>query len=302
MAEDRDFPTLTPEALAPAQLLRSLDLGPRKALGQNFLASKSALRRILLALDLRPGDAVVEVGAGLGTLTGFLAAQAGQVVAVELDDNLARYLAERFHGVRTVRVVPGDVLDLTPAELLSDVAQPYKVAGNLPYYITSAALRHILGWDPAPQVIVVMVQEEVARRIVARPGELSLLALMVQLRAQAEIAARVPAGAFVPRPKVDSALLRIVPDPARRPHPALEKQLFALARSAFHQKRKTLLNSLTGVVPISRQDLAQLLLDLGINPAARAQELTTDQWQALARATTERHHTLPDEESASAPA
>ncbi|MGI6208616.1 MAG: 16S rRNA (adenine(1518)-N(6)/adenine(1519)-N(6))-dimethyltransferase RsmA [Anaerolineae bacterium] len=284
MSEERDFPTLAPEALAPAQLLRTLDRGARKALGQNFLAGKSALRRILLALDLQPGDVVVEIGAGLGTLTGFLAATAREVVAVELDDDLAHYLAERFRPVGTVRLVHGDILDLTPADLLTDTGEPYKVVGNLPYYITSAAIRHVLSWEPTPQVIVVMVQEEVARRIVAKPGDLSLLALMVQLRARAEMVARVPAGAFVPRPKVDSAVVRIVPDPARRLEPEVEEHLFELARAGFQQKRKTLVNSLAGVAGMAREDLAQLLQDLGINPSARAQELSPDQWIALARA------------------
>lgn len=285
MAEERDFPTVAPEALAPGQLLRSLDLGARKGLGQNFLAGRSALRRILLALDLQPDDVVVEIGAGLGTLTGFLAAQARGVVAVELDDNLFHYLSVRFRPFEAVRIVHGDILDLQPRDLFAEGVGPYKVVGNLPYYITSAALRHVLDWEPAPQVIVVMVQEEVARRIVARPGDLSLLALMVQLRARAEIAARVPAGAFVPRPKVDSAVLRIVPEPDRRLSPEVEERLFELARSAFQQKRKTLLNSLPPSAGSSREDLTRLLATQGISPSARPQELSPDQWVALARAT-----------------
>lgn len=284
MADETDFRTLAPEALAPARLLRSLDLGARKTLGQNFLASKAALRHILLALDLRSSDVVIEIGAGLGTLTGFLAAQACQVIAVELDDSLYHYLAGRFQSIETVHVVHGDILDLAPADLLLELHRPYKVVGNLPYYITSAALRHLLEWDPVPQAIVVMVQAEVARRIVAKPGDLSLLALMVQLRARAEIVARVPAGAFVPRPKVDSAIVRIVPEPARRLDPETEEGLFELARSAFQQKRKTLLNSLANAIQIPRPDLAQFLQGLGISPAARAQELTVEQWVALARA------------------
>lgn len=285
MSTEREFTTLFPEGLAPGRLLRSLELSARKGLGQNFLAGKSALRQVLLALDPRPEDLVVEIGAGLGTLTGFLAAEAGRVVAVELDDHLADHLESQFSAAAGLRLVRGDILTLGPADLGID--DRYKVVGNLPYYITSAALRHVLSWNPRPQVLVVMVQEEVARRIVAGPGDLSLLALMVRLAGVPEMVAKVPAGAFVPPPKVNSAVVRILPHPTPLLPADEEEALFRLARAAFQQKRKTLPNSLSGVLPLPKDRLGRLLQILGIEPSARAQELSLEQWIALAAAAKE---------------
>lgn len=287
MGAEREFSTLYPEGLAPGRLLRSLDLAARKGLGQNFLAGKSALRQVLLALDPQPDDVVVEIGAGLGTLTGYLAAEAGRVLAVELDDHLAGHLEGQFAGAGNVQVVRGDILALHPSDLGLASGSRYKAVGNLPYYITSAALRHVLGWVPTPEVLVVMVQEEVARRIVARPGDLSLLALMVQLAGAAELVARVPAGAFVPPPKVNSAVVRIVPHSQPRVTPAEEDQLFRLARAAFQQKRKTLANSLAGAVPLSKSSLGRLLESVGLSPSTRAQQVSLEQWIALTAATQE---------------
>lgn len=283
MAAGREFPTLFPEGLAPGRLLRSLELTARKGLGQNFLAGKAALRQVLLALDPGPDDLVVEVGAGLGTLTGFLAAAAGRVVAVELDDSLADHLESQFAAAAGLRVVRGDILSLDPVDLGIAATTPYKVVGNLPYYITSAALRHVLSWEPRPQVLVVMVQEEVARRIIAGSGDLSLLALMVQLAGTAEMVARVPAGAFVPPPKVNSAVVRIVPRPQSLLPPEQEATLWRLARAGFQQKRKTLANSLAGALPFPKGDIGTMLTSLGISPSSRAQELSVEQWIALTR-------------------
>ncbi len=287
MAGEPEFTTLFPEGLAPGRLLRSLELTARKGLGQNFLAGRAALRRVLLALDPGPDDLVVEIGAGLGTLTGFLAASAGHVVAVELDDGLADHLESQFAAVAGLRVVRGDILALGPAELGISPATPYKAVGNLPYYITSAALRHVLGWQPRPLVFVVMVQEEVARRIVAPPGDLSLLGLMVQLAGRAEMVARVPAGAFVPPPKVNSAVVRIMPRNQPLLPPEQEETLWRLARAAFQQKRKTLANSLAGALPVAKEEIGGMLASLGLSPSARAQELSVEQWMALTRSVQE---------------
>lgn len=287
MSEQQEFHTLAPESLAPAQLLRSLGLQARKHLGQNFLASTAALRQILLALEISYSDIVVEIGAGLGTLTGYLVAHASQVVAIELDDSLASYLENRFQDLPGFRLVHGDVLTLNPDDLLPGREPIYKVVGNLPYYITSAAIRHLLSWQPLPALVVVMVQEEVAQRMTAGPGDMSLLSLMVQLSGPAEIVARVPAGAFIPRPKVDSAIIRIIPI-ENRLSPDEEEALFHLARAAFQQRRKTLLNSLSGPLSLSKKALAELLESVGISPIARPQSLSLDQWRSLAGLTVRR--------------
>lgn len=293
MGHGSQYGTLAPEALAPSRLLRSLGLAARKGLGQNFLASKSAIHHILMALDLRPDDSVIEVGAGLGVLTGFLAANAAAVYAVELDDALAAYLSDRFAEATQVRVVHADILSLSPVDVLGQPPGPYKVVGNLPYYITSAALRHVLSWRPAPAVVVVMVQLEVARRIAARPGEMSLLSLMVQLSGTAEIAAKVPAGAFVPPPQVDSAIVRIVPHPKPLLPPEQEEALFRLARAGFQQRRKTLLNSLGQALALPKDEIGRILAAIGAEPSARPQELSVPQWIALTGAVAARPREEP---------
>jgi len=278
-----EFRTVAPEALAPGRLMRSLGLAPRKGLGQNFLVSKSALRHIMGALELCGGDTVIEVGAGAGTLTGFLAAHAGAVVAVELDDRLAEYLRLRFAEVQNVRIVQADILAVVPQDLLPSTTVRYKVAGNLPYYLTSAAIRQVLDWRPSPELMVVMVQEEVARRIVAAPGDMSLLSLMVQLAGRPEMVARVPPGAFVPAPKVSSAIVRVRPYPERLASAQLEAAVFELARAGFHQRRKTLLNALASGGGMQREQARRLVESVGLPEKARAEELSAQQWIELAR-------------------
>lgn len=284
MADRAEHATVAPETLAPSQLLRALGLEARKGLGQNFLASRSAVHHILAALAIEPGETVAEIGAGLGTLTGYLAAAASRVVAVELDDALAEHLERLFAPVAAVQVVRGDILALTPADLLGGSPVPYRVVGNLPYYVTSAALRHVLAWQPAPRRTVVMVQQEVARRIVAGPGEMSLLSLMVQLKGTPRVVARIPAGAFVPPPKVNSAVVCISPHAEPLAGEAEEEALFRLARLGFQQRRKMLVNSLSAGSGKDKAEVRTLLSACAIPESARAEDLSVPRWLALARA------------------
>ena len=266
-------PTLAPQALAPSQLLSSLGRSASKRLGQNFLASPTAVHHIIEALGIQPGDAVIEVGAGLGVLTGFLAAAATSVVAVEVDPDLVRHLRATFADCATVRVVQDDILRCSATALLGDAAGPYRVAGNLPYYITSAVLRHVLDWQPAARCVVVMVQYEVARRIVAGPGEMSLLALMVQIKGVPRVVARVPAGAFVPAPKVNSAVVSIAPHAEPLGPPALVDEMFRLARMAFQQGRKMLANPLSAGLGLPKSEVLGMLEAAGIPATSRPEEL-----------------------------
>ena len=193
-------------------LLRRFDLAPRKGLGQNFLVDEVHLARIVAAAELTAADAVLEIGPGLGALTACLAQAAGCVVAVELDERLLAALAETLAGHTNERLVQGVNLALDVAQLMAahvpDLST-YKVVANRPYYITSAALRHLLEATIPPSLIVLTVQREVAQRLIARPPEMSLLAVSVQVYAAVEIVDRIPAGAFYPAPKVDSAVGRL---------------------------------------------------------------------------------------------
>src|SRR5690606_10746789 len=184
-------------------LLEEIGVRPSKALGQNFLHDTRIVQRIAEVADLGPDDLVVEVGPGLGILTRELARRAGTVIAVELDTRLADHLRESLE-LENVRMVEGDILDLNLAELVGK--RPYHVVANLPYSVAAAVIEHVLESDHRPGRMVVMVQREVAERIVARPPEMSVLAVAVQFYAVPRIAFRVGPGAFVPRPRVDSAV------------------------------------------------------------------------------------------------
>lgn len=261
--------------------LSALGIRPKKGLGQNFLVDPAHRARIVAAADLSPHDTVLEVGPGPGILTELLAQQAGAVVAVELDDRLIPFLRERFASYPRVSIVHGDILQSDPAQLTG--GQPYKVVANLPYYITSAVIRHLLESDPAPDRLVLTVQREVAERMVAQPPDMSLLALGTQFYATGKIVGRIPAGAFYPVPKVESAVVRL----DRRAEPVADDitagQFFEVARAGFSQARKQLRNSLAAGMGLSPAEVERWLGGVGIDPKRRAETLTLAEWAELAR-------------------
>jgi 16S rRNA (adenine1518-N6/adenine1519-N6)-dimethyltransferase len=271
-------------------LLDRYDIRPSKGLGQSFLVAEWAYERILEAARLTPDDVVLEVGPGLGTLTSRLAEQARQVIAVELDARMVAILEDTLAGLANVTVHQGDILETDLAALLApwvggdQGAAHYKVVANLPYYITSRALRHLLTAAVRPQRMVLMVQREVADRIVAAPGEMSLLAVSVQVFGAAERVCRVPANAFFPRPKVDSAVLAVELHPAPLVPQALLEPLFRVARAGFQQKRKQLHNSLAANLGLGRETVERALEQAGISPSIRPQSLAVEDWARLAAA------------------
>lgn len=268
-------------------LLRRYGLRPDKSLGQNFLIDPAALERVIAAAGVQPEDCVLEIGPGLGSLTRLLAVSARQVVAVEIDAGLLPPLQQVLDPHPNVRLVHGDILSLDPAELMAPAAEDggaYLVVANIPYYITSALIRHLLEARLKPERVVLTVQREVAERITAGPGEMSLLALSVQVYGAPSIAARIPAGAFYPAPKVDSAVVRVdlYPEP-RIPSTGLDG-FFRLARAGFSQKRKTLRNSLAAGLRLAPAQAGELLESAGINPQRRAETLSIEEWKRLVEA------------------
>jgi 16S rRNA (adenine1518-N6/adenine1519-N6)-dimethyltransferase len=222
---------------------------------------------------------VLVIGPGVGSLTRFLAQAAQRVVAVELDGNLVPVLEEVAGPFGNVEIVQANILDLDPEVLMG--GKPYYVAANIPYTITSAIIRHLLTARVRPLRMALTVQKEVAERICAGPGDLSLLALSVQVYGKPTIAARIPAGAFYPPPKVDSAVVRIdLYEQPRIPAERLE-DFFRLIKAGFSQKRKTLRNSLAGGLgwPTTRSEA--LLRTAGLDPMRRAETLGIDEWQLL---------------------
>jgi 16S rRNA (adenine1518-N6/adenine1519-N6)-dimethyltransferase len=262
------------------RLLREFNLQPKKGLGQNFLISEGALRRIVAAADLEPGDVVLEVGPGLGTLTRLLAQQAKRVIAVELDQRLVEILSQTLADFPNVEIVQGDILEMElggPGDL-SGLSPGYKVVANLPYYITSAVLRHLLTAKFKPQLIVVTVQREVAQRMIASPGQMSLLSVSVQFYGRPRIVARIPAGAFYPVPKVNSAVVRIDLDESPTVAVADVDRFFEVVRAGFGQKRKQLRNALAQGLSLPASTVVEALRRAGVDEKRRAQTLSLEEW------------------------
>jgi 16S rRNA (adenine1518-N6/adenine1519-N6)-dimethyltransferase len=275
-------------------LLRQFGLRPDKRLGQNFLTDPVALQRVIQAAGISAGQAVLEVGAGLGSLTRYLAVLAREVVAVELDADLIPPLKQVLSPYPNTRIVQGDILALDPAALMSPpppvgaggaAAQPgspgYLVVANIPYYITSALIRHLLEARIQPEWLALTVQREVAERIVAGPGGMSLLALSVQVYGQPVIVVRIPAGAFYPPPKVDSAVIRVDLYPSPRIPPPQLELFFRIVKAGFSQKRKTLRNALSGGLHLTPEQASSLLSAAGIDPQRRAETLSLEEWGEL---------------------
>jgi 16S rRNA (adenine1518-N6/adenine1519-N6)-dimethyltransferase len=274
------FPPPIPP-LDVASLLRQFDLHARKRLGQNFLQDPHALENIVSIANIMPSDTVLEIGPGLGSLTRYLAAAAQKVIAVELDERLFPALQAVLAPYDNILLVQADILEVDPADLIE--RSDYVVVANIPYYITSALIRHLLENDPKPRQLVLTIQKEVARRICAGPGDMSLLALSVQVYGRPRIAASIPPKAFYPAPKVDSAVLQIslYPSPVI-PAPFLEG-FFRSIRAGFSQKRKTLRNSLSAGLRRPAVEIETVLREAGIDPRRRAETLDLDEWQILSR-------------------
>jgi 16S rRNA (adenine1518-N6/adenine1519-N6)-dimethyltransferase len=266
--------------LNAAALLKRYDLRAHKGLGQNFLQDPLALEKIVSAAEIQPTDTVLEIGPGLGSLTRYLAISAKEVVAVELDTNLLPPLKAVLSPYRNIRLIHGDILKLSSKDW--NLENDYIVVANIPYYITSAVIRHLLESElKKPRRIVLTVQKEVAQRICAAPGDMSLLALSVQIYGKPRIAAHIPANAFFPVPKVDSAVLVV----DIYPSPLIEEELldtfFKLIKAGFSQKRKTLRNSLSSGLHISPTEATDLLTRANIDPQRRAETLSIKEWQKL---------------------
>jgi 16S rRNA (adenine1518-N6/adenine1519-N6)-dimethyltransferase len=270
-------------------VLRAYGLRPDKRLGQHFLTDPAVLGEILAAAELRPSDEVLEIGPGPGILTAALLERSSRVVAVELDPQLRAVLLQFLGLDSRLEVVAADVLELDLAERMGfppaavGRRSGYKVVANLPYQITSAALRQVLEARVQPELAVLMIQREVAERILAAPGGLSVLGVSVQLYARPSLVTRVPAAAFYPAPKVESTVVRLdVYDklPVDVPNRGL---FFRVVRAGFGQRRKQLKNSLAAGLGLEPAAAAALLDAAGVDGSRRAQDLGLEEWAELAR-------------------
>ena len=277
-----------------AAILKRHGLRPNKSLGQSFLIDRNVLDRIVAAAELAADDTVLEVGAGMGTLTREIAKSARRVLAVELDRGLLAVLAETVGTLQNVTVVPGDVLKLDLVALLrQEGVSTAKVIANLPYYITTPALAAFIQLARAAKpmlvaLIVVLVQKEVAARLAAAPGtdEYGALSVMAQYHAQVELVATVSRNVFLPAPKVDSSIVRL----RVRDHPPVdvadERLFFDVVKAAFGQRRKTLANALAGAsgLRLGRAEAGALLSRVEIDPSRRGETLSIAEFAVVANA------------------
>jgi 16S rRNA (adenine1518-N6/adenine1519-N6)-dimethyltransferase len=266
-------------ALDIQNILKRYGLRADKKLGQNFLQDDFALMKICESAEILDTDSVLEIGPGLGSLTRYLAASTSDLTVVELDPDLLPPLKWILKPYAHVKIVHGDILKLNISEIIKK--PNYIVAANIPYNITSAIIRHLLESEIKPKRIVLTIQKEVAQRICEKPGDLSLLALSVQVYGKPSLQAIIPAESFHPVPKVDSAILRIdIYD-----EPLIEKKLlntfFKLIKAGFSQKRKTLRNSLSAGLGIPSQETEAWLVSANIESRRRAETLSIDEWKRL---------------------
>jgi 16S rRNA (adenine1518-N6/adenine1519-N6)-dimethyltransferase len=254
----------------------------KKSLGQNFLRDVAIIDGILGIAELSTDDRVFEIGPGTGALTTHLLMHAGSVTAVELDHQMVLRLGETFRESKGFSLLEGNILDMDLGAYLREAGFEdggYKVVANIPYYITAPIIRLLLSLGTRPERIVLMVQEEVADRLSAPPRQMSLLSLMAQYYATVTKKLFVPRASFYPEPKVDSAVILLIP---KRPYSKEgDRNLFRVARAGFAARRKTLANNLSSTFHIPREEVERMLADLGLDRMARAQELSVEDWMRL---------------------
>lgn len=251
---------------------------PNKSLGQHWLKDRPRLEAIADSAEITPEDTVLEIGPGLGTLTSVLLSRAQEVIAVELDSELARKLPGQFPG-KNLAVHNQDILSLD----LSQLPARYKVVANVPYYITSKIVQLLMTSTNKPAMTVLLVQKEVAERIAASPGDMSILALSAQIYAEASLGALIPREYFTPPPKVDSQVVILRTRAESLITPDQEKTFFRIVKAGFSAKRKKLRSSLAGGLGVEKSEAEKLLANANISPDARAEDLAIEQWLQLVR-------------------
>lgn len=260
--------------------LRANQIWAKRTMGQNFLVDKQALAQIVVAADIQSADTIVEIGPGLGVLTAELSKRAGKVIAIEKDDKFADVLKTQYLN-SNVEIVHQDALNFEP-NTYGLMAESYKLVANIPYNITSLIIRKFLEEDDKPEMMILLVQKEVAERIIAKPGDMSLLAVSVQFYAKVEIVAIVPKESFFPTPKVDSAIIKLVSkSDSKQVSKTEEKDFFRIVKFGFAAKRKTLENNLSAGMHIKKDDARDIIKKAGFAPNIRAEGLSVLDWLKL---------------------
>lgn len=261
-------------------ILKQYNVKASKGLGQHFLIDKRAISKFLKAADVNSEEVVLEIGPGTGILTRELAKKAKKVIAVEKDPKMVEILKETLVGINNVEIVNQDILKFDTKYKIQNTK--YKVIGNLPFYLTSPVIRKFLEVvEVKPIQLVFMVQKEVGQRIAARPPKMSILAVSVQVYAKPEIISYIRKSSFWPKPKVDSAIIRITP--SKRVYRFNLNSFFLLVKAGFSHPRKQLINNLSKSLKLSRAEVESGLEKNGINPFQRAETLTVEDWLNLTK-------------------
>ena len=274
------LPTIPSTIRAWKGLIDDIGVRPSKGKGQNFLFERGVVQRIVRSAKIAPGDHVVEIGPGLGILTWELLYAGGSVTAIELDWRLAKHLESLFASVPSFRLVEGDALSVDLADALPKA--PYKVVANLPYSVAAAVIQRFLEAEHPPGTMTVMVQKEVALRLMAPPPDMSILSVATQFFSKPTMAFTVPPGVFIPPPRVESAVISLKSVP-----PELARELwprfFRIVHAGFGQKRKNLANSLSHGLSIEKPETESWLRENHVDPMRRAETLAVAEWIALTK-------------------
>ena len=266
------------------------NIKPLKYLGQNFLTDKKVVKKIIKTADLKSTDTVLEIGPGLGALTKELVKKVKQVIVCEKDPKMCQILKQTLKDFKNIEIINGDILKFQIPNYKLQInskskTQNYKIVANLPFYITAPIIRKFLETKFPPKEMVLLVQKEVAQRICQKPGRMNLLAISVQLYAKPEIISYVSKKSFWPQPKVDSAIIKIVP---RKKYNVNKDLFFKVVKAGFSHPRKQLVNNLLALslpngLKLNKQEFSSLLLKTNIQPSQRAETLTIDDWIRLTK-------------------
>jgi 16S rRNA (adenine1518-N6/adenine1519-N6)-dimethyltransferase len=265
------------------RILNRYSIRAKKSLGQNFLISDGVIENIITQSGLQVGDYVLEVGPGPGVLTQALSEIACKVWAIELDDNFSKILVEEFKAKDNVKIIHTDALSFNLQDLKLPEDSKLKLIANLPYYITSPLINHFIDQRQYLQSMTIMVQQEVARRIAAKPGtkDYGILSVATQAYCDASVLFVVPPSSFLPAPKVHSAVIHLQVLPAPRINPDTEQKFFKIVKAAFSQRRKTLLNSMSHGLGIEKDALSNIIKRMGLSANIRAEELSIEDYNKL---------------------
>lgn len=267
-----------------SQEFQKYEFKPAKWMGQNFLADKDALQKMIDTSNIKKNDIIIEIGPGFGILTLELAKKAKKVIAIEKDKKLAEILSEilKENEIKNTAIIQEDALKFSPAE--HNLANfKYKIVANIPYYITAPLIRKFLENELKPEIMILMTQKEVAQRIIAKPPEMSILAVATQFYSNPEIIAYISKNSFKPIPKVDSAILKMtIKKPDKMPN-IDPKIFFAVVKAGFSGKRKQLVNTLSNGLNLNKNTASQILKENEIEPKRRAESLSLEEWLKLAK-------------------